>query len=92
MKYYSEETKKMYDSEEDLFKAEEELRAKKEECKKKLAEKATRKAEVDAAYDNYRTLLNAYVKDYGNYLYTNKGAGKDTEGSFIDGMFLNFFG
>lgn len=90
MKYYSEETKKMYDSEEDLFKAEEALKAEKEEHKKKLAEQVKRKTEVDAAYENYKNLINAYIKDYGTYAYVSTDAGKDTEGSFIDGKFINF--
>lgn len=85
MKYYSEETKKMYDSEEDLFKAEEALKAEKEERKKKLAEQVRRKTEVDNAYENYRKLRDAYIKDYEYYVY----AGKDTEGSLIDGKFVN---
>lgn len=89
MKYYSEETKKLYDSEEDLFKAEEEKKAEKEEYRKKLAEQVKRKQEVDAAYESYRTLRDAYVKDYGKYTYTSTYAGKDTEGSFIDGKFVN---
>lgn len=91
MKYYSEETKKMYDSEEDLFKAEEALKAEKEERKKKLAEQVKRGSEVDAAYDNYRALRDAYVKDYGAYIYASKDSGKDTEGSFLDGWFYNIF-
>jgi ABC-type transporter Mla subunit MlaD len=30
-------------------------------------EKENRKKEVDEAYENYHTLLKAYIKDYGTY-------------------------
>ena len=30
-------------------------------------EKENRKKEVDEAYENYNTLLKAYIKDYGTY-------------------------
>lgn len=30
-------------------------------------EKEKRKKEVDEAFDNYRTLINAYLRDYGSY-------------------------
>ncbi len=91
MKYYSEKTKKFYDSDTDLFKDEKELEEREEKYRQKLAEQVKRGSEVDAAYDNYRALRDAYVKDYGTYIYASKDAGKDTEGSFIDGWFYNLF-
>ena len=46
-------------------------KAKKEEQERREAqlalEKETRKKEVDDALANYRTLVNAYIKDYGVY-------------------------
>ena len=33
-------------------------------------EKENRKKEVDEAFENYRTLLKAYIKDYGAYAMT----------------------
>lgn len=38
---------------------------------KKLAEKAARKKEVDDALDKAIQLRNAYIKDYGCYVYDN---------------------
>lgn len=38
---------------------------------KKLAEKTTRKKEVDDALDKAMQLRNAYIKDYGCYVYDN---------------------
>lgn len=44
---------------------------KQEEEDRKVAqltlEKERRKKEVDEALDNYRTLANAYIRDYGSY-------------------------
>ena len=33
-------------------------------------DKEKRKKEMDEAYDNYCTLVNAYIRDYGNYSVT----------------------
>lgn len=67
MKYYSEKTKKMYDTEKELHKAEYEF-----DNADKL--KAKRKEELDAAVETYKAsykemlkLLNTYIKDYGSY-------------------------
>ena len=38
---------------------------------KKLAEKVARKKEVDDALDKAMQLRNAYIKDYGCYVYDN---------------------
>ena len=91
MKYYSEETKKMYDSEEDLFKAEEALKAEKEEYRKKLAEQVKRKSEVDNAYENYKALRDAYIKDYGKYTYTSTDS-KAPEDDLFHNFLMSFFG
>ena len=32
-----------------------------------VVDKEKRKKEVDEAYDNYCTLVNAYIRDYGSY-------------------------
>ena len=45
--------------------------AKKAAEAKKLAEKAARKKEVDDALDKAIRLRNAYIKDYGCYVYDN---------------------
>lgn len=61
-----EEAKKNYEAiSEQLTKA-----LKEEEDKKKAQlalEKENRKNEVDKAFENYYTLLKAYIKDYGSY-------------------------
>lgn len=73
MKYYSEKTKKMYDTEKELRKAEYEF-----DNADKLKEK--RKAELDEAVEVYKAagkkmqeLLTAYIKDYGSYRASFKG-------------------
>ena len=74
MKYYSEQTKKLYESQEDLEKAEKEFEEKKAaELKKKEAREARAK-EVADAYNKYVELFNAFVKDYGDY---RKSAGDE---------------
>lgn len=74
MKYYSDKTKKLYDSVELLNEAEmayDEAHAaelKKAEQKKQAAEaiKAARKAVIDAQ-SRYNELVNQFIKDYGSY-------------------------
>ena len=74
MKYYSDKTKKLYETVEDLSKAEkayDEVHAaelKKAEEKKQAAEviRAARKAIVDAQ-NKYNELVNQFIKDYGSY-------------------------
>ncbi len=73
MKYYSELTKKIYDSENELLEAEKALteskdkraaRAKEVEEALKVAREAQKKA---------NDLLSAFVKDYGSFKTTMKG-------------------
>jgi hypothetical protein len=74
MKYYSDKTKKLYDSVELLNEAEmayDEAHAaelKKAEQKKQAAEaiKAARKAVIEAQ-SRYNELVNQFIKDYGSY-------------------------
>lgn len=74
MKYYSEKTKKLYDSEEDLEKSEASYAAKELELAKTKEARASRAKEVEDAYkayteagDKYMKLRNQFVKDYGSY-------------------------
>lgn len=67
MKFYSEITKKMYDSVEELDAAEKAVHVAE-------AEKATMKATVDTAFDKvvnadneYRKVLHEYLEKYGSY-------------------------
>lgn len=41
------------------------------------AEQAARKEEVEAAEKNYRSLLRAYIKDYGSYSTTKSYSASD---------------
>ena len=74
MKYYSDKTKKLYETVEDLTKAEkayDEVHAaelKKAEEKRRRAEeiKAARKVLIDAQ-NAYSKLMNQFIKDYGSY-------------------------
>lgn len=74
MKYYSELTKKVYDSPKEVEAAEAEIKAA-EERKAKLQEKrADRAKEIEAAYKDiinaqkkYSDLVDAFVKDYGSF-------------------------
>ena len=74
MKYYSDKTKKLYDTVELLNEAEmayDEAHAaelKKAEQKKTAAEaiRAARKAVIDAQ-SRYNELVNQFIKDYGSY-------------------------
>lgn len=77
MKYYSEQTKKLYDSKAELEKAEKDFEEKKAaELKKKEAREARAK-EVADAYNKYIELFNAFVKDYGYYVDYRKSAGDE---------------
>ena len=73
--YTLEELEKKYEDARtnfEFFKTEFEQKKKKEEelKRQKLAEeKITRKKEVDDAFENYKTLLEAYINDYGIYSY-----------------------
>lgn len=74
MKYYSEQLKRLYDSEEDLKKAEAEALSRQAEENKKKEERKARYEEVQAAYkkaDAERQkadeLLRKFIKDYGGF-------------------------
>ena len=80
MKYYSELTKKVYDSPEEVNAAEAEIKAE-EERKLQLKEKRTERAkEIEDAYKvlvdaqkRYNELVNQFVKDYGSFHMTYNG-------------------
>lgn len=67
MKYYSEKTDKLYDSEEALVAAENKLL---EEQKRKQAlkdERAARAKEVEDAIEHANQLMSKFVEDYGSF-------------------------
>lgn len=95
MKYYSDVTKKIYDSAEACSEAEakaiEAKKAADEAEAKRKAERKVRADAVDAAYKaaveankNYRALLKDFVKDYGSYHVSYNGDG-------VDDIFEAFF-
>ena len=73
--YTLEELEKKYEDARtnfEFFKAEFEQKKREEEELKRLRlveEKSARKKEVDDAFENYKTLLEAYINDYGIYSY-----------------------
>ena len=85
MKYYSEQLKKLFDTPEELLAAEEKVNAAKhaeEEKKAQLkAQREKRAKEVEDAFKiaaeaqkKANELLNAFVKDFGAYHTTLRGA------------------
>ena len=87
MKFYSEITKKIYDSEKDLKKAEFEIQKQNEEKEKLRSQRAERAKEVEAAYKKANELLDAFVNDYGSFHMTLA----DTEKSPFHSLFDMFF-
>lgn len=78
MRYYSDITKKFYDTQDECVKAEAEAKQKadkeKYEKEKAVAERKARAQEVEdarkamvAAQSKYRELLEAFIKTYGSY-------------------------
>lgn len=82
MKYYSDKTKKLYDTEKDLHDAEKALVKREAEEKAKREERSARAKEVEDAYNKYVELLNAFLKDYGHFHTTINNAN-----SLFDFMF-----
>lgn len=74
MKYYSEKTKRIYESVEELKEAEKKFDELKVEEQKKKEDKAKRLQEIESAYksvesatEKYNALVADFVKDYGYY-------------------------
>ena len=96
MKYYSEKTKKVYDTVKDLQTAETEFDkahaaeiAKQKERKARADEiKAARQAVIDAQ-KRYNALLDSFIKDYGSYHETYTSNDID---SHLDHIFSRMFG
>lgn len=86
MKYYSEKLNKVFETVDALEKAEAELEAKNAEKKKKAEARAIRAKEVEDAYKNYRTLLDAFCKDYGSF-HTSYSTSDLKSNSLLDALF-----
>lgn len=67
MKYYSEKTQKIYNSEKELLAAEEKLNKQELEAEAKRKERSKRAKEVEDAYNKYQELLKKFINDYGSY-------------------------
>lgn len=95
MKYYSEVTKHLYDTQKELDQAEAKVAETKAAEERKSKERATRAKEVQEAYKaileaqkKYTELRNAFVKDYGSYhmTYSTTEQVKDID-SLMDALF-----
>ena len=96
MKYFSEITKKVYDSTEELETAENEVLDEQKAQEEKLAKRAERAKEVEAAYakaaeakEQADELLNEFLKDYGSFHTTVKKPIKRI--NIFDDWFNSFF-
>lgn len=69
MKFYTEDNK-FFETMAEAEAHEKELADAKKKEEKKAKEKKARRAEVDAAFDAYQKLADAYAKDYGVYSHT----------------------
>ena len=93
MKYYSDKTKQLYESVEQLQKAEvaydkeQEAALAKQRDRKNRAEEIKKAREVlRDAQKNYQDLLNKFVKDYGSYHETYS-----KESDSLEQILLNLF-
>lgn len=90
MKYFSEKTKKMYDSVELLETAEKELDEKQEKELKLKEERKARAQEVEEAYKIANNKFNEFIKDYGSWhcsISTERPVKFDVFSSFLDEFF-----
>ena len=74
MKYYSELTKTLYDTKEDLIKAETELTKTKAQRADRAKEVTEALKAANVATKKANELLSAFVKDYGSFKTTIKDA------------------
>lgn len=77
MKYYSEVTKKLYDSEKDLTAAEAEVT-------KSKADRAKEAKEVTEAIKIANEKLNAFIKKYGSFKTTLTGEGSEGKANLLE--------
>ena len=92
MKFYSELTKKLYDTKEDLQKAEVEMTKQKADRAERAKEVKKAYEEAVAAQNKARKLLNEFTKDYGCYYttITNSDTGEEENPNDTD-IFWNLF-
>jgi len=93
MQYYSDKTHKIYKTEKELKEAEQEFDYKEIEVKKYREKRAAKAKEIEIAYNNYKKLVNEFVKEYGSYHYSVtdvKDLRTTPTPSLIDMFFDNF--
>lgn len=93
-KYYSDITKKYYDTEEECIEAEAFVEAAEREKEEKLAKRAERAKEVQEKFEEAEKvrkeaneLLEAFLKDYGSYHTTIKSPYMSVFDSIFDRLF-----
>ena len=96
MKYFSQITEKVYNTQEELETAEKEVLDEQKAQEEKLAKRAERAKEVEAAYakaaeekEQADELLNEFLKDYGSFHTTVKKPIKRI--NIFDDWFNSFF-
>ena len=67
MKFYSDITKSLYDTQDELVKAEKVEADKKAQAELKQKERSVRAKEVEDAYKEANDLMDKFIKDYGNF-------------------------
>lgn len=84
MKFYSELTKKLYDTQEDLQKAEIEVTKSKADRAERAKEVEKALKEANEASKKANKLLQEFVKDYGSFKTTIKDENVDANSIFWD--------
>lgn len=79
MKFYSEVTKKLYDTPELVKEAEDAAKAAEERASKLKETRAARAKEVTDAYEHFMSLKEAFLKDYGSFHMTYHRNSKDAD-------------
>ena len=69
MKFYSELTEQLYDTEKLLVEAEEKLKADAAAAEQRELDRIKEKTEIDEAIANVKTLIKTHVEKYGSFRY-----------------------
>lgn len=91
MKYYSELTKQLYDTKEDLQKAEVEITKSKADRAERAKEVTEAIKAANEANRKANKLLEKFVKDYGSFKTTIKDEDVDGRESTVNSLFWDTF-
>ena len=91
MKYYSDVTKQLYESKEELIKAEVEATKAKTDRAERAKEVTEALKAANEASKKANKLLNEFVKDYGSFKTTIKDTDTSEGGSLINSLFWDAF-